>query len=115
VRVALVDLLTIGQHHQAGTPATLAAVGATRRALANQHGTQDPAAHFAADDRRLAALTQALGAVGAALIVIPQPRHPHDAGLRDGLTELAAVALGWLDALPQDHRRVRHPTRPLSA
>lgn len=100
VRVALVDLLTIGQHHQAATLATLAAVGDTRHALANQHGMHDPAAHFAPDDRRLAALTQALDAVGGALIVVPQPRRPDTAGLRDGLAELAAVALGWLDALP---------------
>jgi len=91
VRIALVDLLTIGQHHHAGTPATLTAVGDTRRALADR---------FPQDDQRLVSLRQALGAVSAALIAVPQPRRPDAAGLRDGLTELAAVALGWLDTLP---------------
>jgi hypothetical protein len=100
VRAALVDLLTIGQHHHAATPATLTAVGDTRRALAQQHETQDPTTHIAHDYRRLTALADALDVVSGALAVIPQPRFPDDAGLRDGLTELAAVALGWLDVLP---------------
>ena len=97
VRAALVDLLTIGQHHHAATPTTLTAVGHTRRALAHHHDTHNPTAH---PDQRLAALTQALDAVNDALIVIPHPRHPDTTDLRDGLTELAALALGWLDTLP---------------
>jgi hypothetical protein len=97
VRAALVDLLTIGQHHHAATPATLTAVGHTRRALTHHH---NPAVHDDHEDQRLAALTQALDAVNDALIVIPHPRHPETTELRDGLTELAALALGWLDTLP---------------
>jgi hypothetical protein len=93
VRAALVDLLTIGQHHHAATPGTLSAIGDTRRALSHQHGTQDPTAHYA----------QALDAVNGALAVVPQPRQPDAAGLRHGLTELAAVALGWLDTLDPSH------------
>jgi uncharacterized protein YejL (UPF0352 family) len=100
VRVALIDLLTIGQHHHAATAASLTAVGNTRHALVNQHGTQDPTAHLAPDNRRLTALTQAMGAVSSALITVSQPRRPDATGLRDGLAELAAVALGWLDVLP---------------
>ena len=99
VRAALVDLLTIGQHHHAATSATLSAVGDTRRALSHQHGTQDPTAHYAHDHRRLTALTHALDAVNGALAVGTQPRQPDAAGLRNRLTELAALALGWLDTL----------------
>lgn len=91
VRTALVDLLTIGQHHHAGTPATLTAVGDTRRSLAHR---------LTLDDQRLTALNDALSAVSEALLVVPPPRRPDTAALRDGLTELAAVALGWLDTLP---------------
>lgn len=100
VRAALVELLTIGQHHHAATPATLTAVGDTRQALDTQHGNQHPADHSVDDHQRLAALSQALATVGGALIAVPQPRRPDTSGLHDGLTELAAVALGWLDALP---------------
>lgn len=100
IRAALVELLTIGQHHHAGTPTTLTAIGNTRRALATQHGIQNPAAHSADDHQRLAALSQALATVGGAVIAVPHPRRPDTAGLHDGLTELAAVTLGWLDTLP---------------
>jgi ferric-dicitrate binding protein FerR (iron transport regulator) len=100
VRAALVELLTTGQHHHAATPATLAAIGATRSALAETHHTHDPSASCAPPERRLAALAAALGATGAALFAAA-PWQPLDtAALRTGLCELAGIALGWLDALP---------------
>lgn len=100
VRAALVDLLTTGQHHHAATPTTLTTIGQTRRALAQQHGTTDPAARCAPPERRLAALTTALGVVGGALFTATPWRPLDTARQRTGLAELAAVALGWLDALP---------------
>jgi hypothetical protein len=104
VRAALVGLLTTGQHHHAATPATLTAVGYTRAALADR---DDDTAHCAVScacppEWRLTALTAALGVISDALLSAT-PRHPLDtAQLRTGLAELAAIALGWLDTLP-DH------------
>lgn len=109
VRDALVELLTIGQHHHAATHPTLTAVGHTRQALAVQHGNQHPAAHSTDDHQRLAALSQALATVGGALIAVPHPRRPDTTGLRNGLTELAAVALGWLDTLSDPPRPADQP------
>lgn len=93
VRAALIELLTLGQHHHAATHTTLTAIGDTRRTLA-------PSAD---DNQRLAALSQALATVGGALITVPHPRHPDTTGLREGLTEMAAITLGWLDTLPEPH------------
>lgn len=104
VRAALVELLTIGQHHDAANLTTLSAVGNTRRALAHQHGTHDPTAPFALDDQRLAALNHALETVNRTPITLPPPQRPDTAGLRDGLSELAAIALSWLDTLPVPRR-----------
>jgi len=100
VRAALVELLTTGQHHHAATPATLAAIGATRAALDQTHGTRDPAARYAPPERRLVALTAALGAIGTALADADPWNHLNTTILRAGLCDLAAVALGWLDTLP---------------
>lgn len=102
VGAALVELLTTGQHHHAGTPVTLAAVGRARRGLA-EYGIADPAASFASPDRRLAALTAA-GAIGSALATVGPGRPPCTNRLHTALTELAAVALGWLDTLPAPGR-----------
>ena len=100
VRAALVELLTTSQHHHAATPAALAAIGATRVALADTHHTHDPAARYAPPERRLDALTAALGAVGTALFGVAPGRPLNIAALHTALHELAAVALGWLDTLP---------------
>jgi hypothetical protein len=96
VRAALVGLLTTGQHHHAATPATLTAVGDTRAALADRDFIADP------PERRLSALTVALGVTGDALLSAPPWQPPDTAQLRTGLTELAAIALEWLDTMP-DH------------
>jgi hypothetical protein len=100
VRVALVELLTTGQHHHAATPSTLTTIGQARRELAALHRAHDPAGYFAHDQDRHAALSSALGDIGAALFGARPHRHPDPARLRAGLGVLAAVALGWLDALP---------------
>jgi hypothetical protein len=100
VRVALVELLTTGQHHHAATPTTLAAVGHTRRGLATRHPAHDPAGHFAYDHDRHAALSSALGDITTALLTARYHRHPDPTRLRAGLSALAAIALGWLDILP---------------
>ncbi|MGH3903082.1 MAG: hypothetical protein ACRDTE_02610 [Pseudonocardiaceae bacterium] len=102
VHAALLELLTTGQHHHhAATPDTLSAVGDTRRILAAEHGTGDPAGRDAPDERRLAALTQALGETAAALAELDEsPWAPDPAQLLAALTELAALTLAWLDTLP---------------
>lgn len=100
VRAALVELLTTGQHHHAAPPTTLAAIGATRAALDHTHGTRDPAARYAPSERRLAALTAALGAVGTVLADADPYNQLNITILRAGLCDLAAIALGWLDTLP---------------
>ena len=100
IRAALVELLTTGQHHHAATPATLAAIGATRTALDQTHGTRDPAARYAPPEQRLVALTAALGAIGTALADANPWNQLNTTILRTGLCDLAAVALGWLDTLP---------------
>lgn len=100
VRVALVELLTTGQHHHAATPHTLTQVGDTRRLLAELHHTNDPADRHAPQPTRHAALSSALGDIGRALLAAGPYRHPDTAALRGGLSVLAAVALGWLDTLP---------------
>jgi hypothetical protein len=101
VHTALVELLTTGQHHHAVTPATLAAVGDTRRTLAAEHGSHDPARAGAGDEHRLAALTNSLGQIGSALFYASSlGEWPDPVRLYSALAELAAVALGWLDALP---------------
>ena len=99
VHTALVELLTTGQHHHAATPATLTAVGEARQSLATL--THDPAAPGTREAHRLAALTRALGDLGAALFATPTGRRPDPARLHPALGELAAVALGWLDILPE--------------
>ncbi|MGH4020514.1 MAG: hypothetical protein ACRDT0_15015 [Pseudonocardiaceae bacterium] len=100
VRAALLELLTTGQHHRAATPATLAAVGDTRATLATEHGDHDPTGTWAPHPDRLAALATALGELGAALAGCRgRNRRPDPARLHPALTALAAVALGWLDAL----------------
>jgi hypothetical protein len=109
VRAALIELLTIGQHHHAATHTTLTAVGDTRRTLAALHDTHHPTAQFADDNQRIGALAHALDMVGDALNATLHPQHPDTAELRDGLTELAALTLDWLDALtdppqPDQHR-----------
>ncbi|HEX6405145.1 MAG TPA: hypothetical protein VF003_18630 [Pseudonocardiaceae bacterium] len=83
IRVALVELLTVGQHHNAASHTTLSAVGDTRRSMADR---------FVHDDQRLRALSGALTAVTKAFVAEQTPR--------DGLAELAAIALGWLDTIP---------------
>ncbi|MGH2803330.1 MAG: hypothetical protein ACRDL4_09845 [Thermoleophilaceae bacterium] len=103
VHAALVELLTTGQHHHAATPHTLTAVGDTRRTLAAEYGTSDPAGAHASHDRRLAALTRALGGLGVALFTATSAeyrRQPDPARMHAALTELAAITLGWLDTLP---------------
>jgi hypothetical protein len=100
VRVALVELLTTGQHHYAATPPTLATVGQARRELAARHHGDDPAARHAPFFTRHAALSSALGDVGAALLTAGPHRLPDPAIVRAGLSVLAAVALSWLDILP---------------
>jgi hypothetical protein len=97
---ALVELLTIGQHHHAATSATLTTVGVTRRALAAQHGISDPTNPWSSPEWRLAALTKALGMVADEVFTPTAPGSQPSAHLPRGLAELAAVALGWLDALP---------------
>jgi hypothetical protein len=101
VHAALVELLTTGQHHHAATPDTLAAVGDTRRTLAAEHGSHDPARAGASDEHRLAALTNSVGQIGSALFSANSlGEWPDPVRLYRALAELAAVALGWLDALP---------------
>jgi hypothetical protein len=92
VRAALVELLTIGQHHHA----------ATRTALATKHphADYDPTAVFAAPERRLVTLAAALGTVGAALADTDPYNQLNITILRAGLCDLAAVTLSWLDTLP---------------
>ncbi|MBV8996817.1 MAG: hypothetical protein JO287_24630, partial [Pseudonocardiales bacterium] len=68
--------------------------------LDQTHGTRDPAARYAPPERRLAALTAALGATGEGLFAAVPGRPLHTAALHAGLCELAAIALGWLDTLP---------------
>lgn len=91
VRVALVELLTVGQHHHAASHATLNAVGDSRRARGDR---------VVDEDQRFKALDRSLGAVARALIVALQPPGSDTAALRDALSELAATALGWLDTIP---------------
>lgn len=91
VQTALIELLTIGQHHYAATTATLDTVGDARQSTG----------HLADDRQRLAVLSHALDMVGGTLTVLPSDI----AELRRGLADLAAVALSWLDVLP-------YPTRP---
>jgi hypothetical protein len=93
VRTALLELLTTGPNHHAAQAATLDAVGAARRTLATHRTTPNPCARTARDKTRQAALSCALTDV-----LLTAPRDP--AALRAALAELAAVALGWLDALP---------------
>jgi hypothetical protein len=83
VRVALVDLLTVGQHHHAASHTTLSAVGDTRRSMADR---------LVQDAQWLRSLSEALTAVTGAFVAGRTPR--------DGLAELAAVALCWLDTIP---------------
>jgi hypothetical protein len=89
VRAALVELLTVGQHHNAASPATLTVVGSTRRTRADRvpHG-----------GHRLKDLNHALNAVAKAFVALRTP-NSHTTALREGLTELAAVALSWLDTI----------------
>jgi hypothetical protein len=103
VRVALIELLSTSEHPGAATPATLAAIADTRRDLAALHGPDDPAAHHAPERDRHAALSNALGDIGKALLAGRHQRYrcTDPWRLRAGLTVLAAVALGWLDTLPQ--------------
>jgi NTP pyrophosphatase (non-canonical NTP hydrolase) len=112
VRAALVDLLTTGQHHHAATEATLTAVGDARAALAGQHGSADPAASCAAPEWRLTTLIVALGFISSALFNTTEWQPPDTAQLRTGLTELAAITLGWLDALAKPPRRIPVPGDP---
>jgi hypothetical protein len=100
VRIALIDLLTTGQHHDAATTATLRAIGTTRTHLAalHQHNRHNPIARYAQSEDRHAALSSALGDTARALLA-EQP-FPDITLLRAGLTTLAAVALAWLDTLP---------------
>ena len=100
VQAALIELLTTGPHHHAATPATLATVGQARLAAEHQHSTTDLSARCASDDRRLAALTRALGRIAAALLTPGTWDRPDPARLRPELADLAAVALAWLDTLP---------------
>jgi hypothetical protein len=100
VRTALVDLLTTGQHHDAATPATLTAIGAARRALAELHGAWNPASRCAHDEDRHVALSSALGDIARALLTARPGHVPDPTELRAGLTTLTAVALAWLDTLP---------------
>jgi hypothetical protein len=100
VRVALIELLTTGQHHHAATPTTLATIGQARQELAALHRAHDPAGYFAHDHDRHTALSSALGDIGTALLTARPHNHPDPAHLRTGLSVLAALALGWLDALP---------------
>jgi hypothetical protein len=99
VRGALLELLTIGQYHDAATPATLRAVGATRTALAklDPRSRHNPVASDAHNLARHVALKNALADTVGALYLLPDTTH-----LRVGLSTLAAVALAWLDALCDD-------------
>ena len=105
VRVALIELLTTGQHHHAATPTTLATIDQARQELAALHRAHDPAGRYAYDQDRPTALSSALGDIGAALFGARPHRRPDPARQRAGLGVRAAIALGWLDALPHpdDH------------
>ncbi|MGB6164408.1 MAG: hypothetical protein WCF33_13570 [Pseudonocardiaceae bacterium] len=103
VRVALIELLNTSEHPDTASADTLAAVADTRRDLAALHGPDDPTAHHAPERDRHAALSSALGDIGKALLAARYDRYRSTDPwqLRAGLTVLAAVALGWLDTLPQ--------------
>jgi hypothetical protein len=100
VRLALIELLSTGEHPGAATPATLTAIADTRHDLAALHGLNNPAAHYAPESDRHAALSSALGDIGKALLTTRHHRYTDAWRLRAGLTVLAAIALAWLDTLP---------------
>ena len=103
VRVALLELLGTGRHHHAATPATLATVGQARQSLGIRLGADDPTAAHTGEHRRLAALTRALGEVSTALFTAwLADATPDSLTLRAPLADLAALALGWLDATDTD-------------
>jgi hypothetical protein len=100
LRTALVELLTKGQHHDAATPAVLAAVGQERREREAQRDqwTRE------GDHHHLATLTTRLGEVAhllTAAVHDDTTRSPRAwlAVLRTNLTRLSADTLAWLDNL----------------
>ncbi len=101
VSVALIELLSTSEHPDAATSATLAAIADTRRDLAALHGPNDPVARYAPERDRHAPLSSALGDISKALLAAYPYHHTDPWRLRAGLTVLAAVALAWLDTLPQ--------------
>ncbi|WHT21912.1 hypothetical protein N8J89_12865 [Crossiella sp. CA-258035] len=94
---ALVELLTVGQHFDAAAPAVLTAVGAERQRQRAKHGPHAPDSPSMSNHQRLVVLMEEVGEVARALTHDGNP-----AELCAELDQVAAIALGWREALTDD-------------